>query len=110
MNFATQLPQRTWPHGLARTALERLLRPLLQAGHIRDGSPVPLSFSAAKRTVIRLFNEYRCFVDGVDAGQIGCSLLGFSFACVVVVTFDELVSIPGIQKEASVYEVESEHQ
>jgi hypothetical protein len=41
-------------------------------------------------------------VDGVDAGHIGCSLLGFSFACGLV--FEPFVSTPGTQKEASVYE------
>jgi hypothetical protein len=50
---------------------------------------------------MRFFREYGCFVDGVDAGQIGCSLLGFSFACMF--EFGALASTPGTQKEASVY-------
>jgi hypothetical protein len=95
-----QLPQSTCPQGLARTALELLLRPFLQAGQIRTDSWVLSPFSSAKWTVMRPFREYGCLVNGVDAGQIGCSLLGFSFGCMF--ELEAFASTPGTQKEASV--------
>jgi hypothetical protein len=49
---------------------------------------------------MRPFREYGCLVNGVDAGQIGCSLLGFSFGCMF--ELEAFASTPGTQKEASV--------
>lgn len=57
MNWSTQLLQRTWPHGFARVALDELVRPFLQAGHILVVFLVEESVSSVKWTVTRVWRE-----------------------------------------------------
>lgn len=107
MNFRPQGLQRTWPQGIARSALEALVRILVQAGQWRLGFSLSVVLAAVfvpgmeNLMVMRVLRDRGwCEVED-EPGQRGWSLEGVGDGfCAVEVEVDGVRA--GTQKEGSV--------
>ena len=90
--------QMTWPHGIVSMALRPLLKPFLQAGHMRlEVSPsfagLDESEDVLKVIGIRVLRDKGCVDVGEEPGQNGWSLTA------VVAALVELGVRDGTQKD-----------
>ena len=79
MNLPVQGLQRTWPHGLVRTAFTVLLRFLSHAGHMRLGASDEVALGLVLKCIVTSnLSDKECLFSGVEAGHSGEILTGLA--------------------------------